>query len=81
MMAIDSPAAIKKLGEDYMYNPVGTGAYVFKEWVPDDKIMLEANPNWWGTDPTIKTLVYRVIQSPPPACSSCRPARWTLPTT
>jgi peptide/nickel transport system substrate-binding protein len=64
-LSIHSPTAIKKLGKDYMYNPVGTGAYVFKEWIPDDKITLEANPNWWGaTKPSIKTLVYRVISEP-----------------
>ena len=66
MMSIHSPTAIKtKFGKDYMYNPVGTGAYVFKEWIPDDKITVEANPTWWGaTKPSIKTLVYRVISEP-----------------
>ena len=64
MLAISSPTAVKKWGKDYMYHPVGSGPYIFKEWIPDDKIVLEANPNYWGEKPKIKTLVYRVIQEP-----------------
>lgn len=65
MMSMHSPKAMADLGDDYMYNPVGTGAYVFKEWIPDDKITLEANPDWWGaTKPSIDTLVYRVVTEP-----------------
>ena len=65
MLSISSPDAIKKWGDDYMYHPVGTGAYVFKEWVPDDKIVLEANPDYWGDEqPKIDKLIYRVIVEP-----------------
>jgi peptide/nickel transport system substrate-binding protein len=65
MLSMSSPEAIKKWGDDYMYHPVGTGAYVFKEWVPDDKIVLEANPDYWGAEkPKIKTLIYRVVTEP-----------------
>ena len=64
MLSISSPTAIKKYGADYMYNPVGSGPYIFKEWIPDDKIVLEANPDYWGVKPAIDTLVYRVIQEP-----------------
>ncbi|MCC6177315.1 MAG: ABC transporter substrate-binding protein [Chloroflexi bacterium] len=40
--------------------PIGTGAYVFKEWASGDKIVLEANPNYWDTDkPAIKTITWR----------------------
>ncbi|MEA3407170.1 MAG: ABC transporter substrate-binding protein [Chloroflexota bacterium] len=64
MLSISSPTAIKKWGEDYMYHPVGTGPYVFKEWIPDDKIVLEANPDYWGEKPKIQELVYRVVVEP-----------------
>ena len=37
-------------------NPVGSGPYIFKEWVRDDHITLEANPDYWGTKPAVKTL-------------------------
>lgn len=28
--------------------PVGTGAYRFVEWVKDDRLVMEANREWWG---------------------------------
>jgi peptide/nickel transport system substrate-binding protein len=61
MLSISSPTAIQKYGADYMFNPVGTGAYKFVEWVPEDKITLEANADYWGGAPDIGTLTYRVI--------------------
>jgi len=64
MLPINSPTAMEKWGKDYMYHPVGTGAYKFVDWVPDDKITLEANADYWGTVPTIDKLVYRVIVEP-----------------
>jgi peptide/nickel transport system substrate-binding protein len=40
--------------------PIGTGAYVFKEWASGDRIVLEANPDYWDTpQPTIKTMTWR----------------------
>ena len=39
--------------------PIGTGPYVVKEWVRGDHITLEANPNYWGTPPVTKTLIFR----------------------
>lgn len=39
--------------------PVGTGPYVVSEWVRGDHITFEANPNYWGEPPTIKTLIFR----------------------
>jgi ABC-type transport system substrate-binding protein len=65
MLSMSSPAAIQKWGDDYMYHPVGTGPYIFKEWVPEDRIVLEANPDFWGEEkPKIDTLIYRVIVEP-----------------
>src|SRR5207245_9531365 len=28
--------------------PVGTGAYRFVEWVKDERLVMEANRDWWG---------------------------------
>ena len=39
--------------------PNGTGAYTLKEWVRGDHMTFEANPNYWGEAPTIKTLIFR----------------------
>lgn len=38
-------------------NPVGTGPWVFKKWVKDQKLIYEANPNYWGEKPKAKKLI------------------------
>lgn len=39
--------------------PDGTGPYMLKEWVRGDHITFTANPNYWGTPPLAKTLIFR----------------------
>ena len=39
---------------------VVSGPFQFKEWVPDDHITLEANPNYYLGRPNIDTWTYRV---------------------
>lgn len=42
-------------------NPVGTGPYRFKEWVPGQKIVLEANNDYFEGRPYIDRYIYRII--------------------
>ena len=46
MMA--SPTAIQKLGKDFARNPVGTGAFMFKNWISGQALILEKNPEYWN---------------------------------
>jgi ABC-type transport system substrate-binding protein len=41
--------------------PVGTGPFKFVEYVPDERLVLEANKDYWGGAPGIDRLVFRVI--------------------
>src|SRR6266481_8222613 len=44
--------------------PVGTGAYRFVEWVKDERLVMEANREWWGWDgkaPAIDRIVWKPI--------------------
>ncbi len=41
--------------------PIGTGPYKFVEYRPDDRLVLEANEDYWGGAPTYKEAVFRVI--------------------
>jgi len=41
--------------------PVGTGPYIFKKWVTDEKIELEANPDYFEGKPFISKYIYRII--------------------
>jgi len=42
-------------------NPIGTGPYVFKQWIPLQKVVLEANPDYWEGKPYLSRYVYRII--------------------
>lgn len=42
-------------------NPVGTGPYRFKEWVSGQKIVLEANRDYFEGRPYIDRFIYRII--------------------
>lgn len=45
-LGIASPTAIQKYGDDFGHHPVGSGPFMFKEWIPGNKIVLERNPNY-----------------------------------
>lgn len=59
--AIVSPTAVQKWGDDYPRHPVGTGPFRFEQWVKDDRIVLNRNPDYWGTLPKIEKLIFRSI--------------------
>lgn len=42
-------------------DPVGTGPFKFVEWVQNDHLALEANPDYRGGAPQINTLTFRII--------------------
>lgn len=44
---IESPTAAKKFGDDFGSNPVGSGPFIFKEWIRGNQIVVERNPNYW----------------------------------
>ena len=44
--------------------PVGTGAYRFVEWVKDERLVMEANRDWWGWEgraPIVDRVVWKAI--------------------
>lgn len=60
---IISPTAFIKDPKSYVRNPVGTGPFKFSRWVKDDRIILEANKDYWdkGKGPYLDRLIFRVI--------------------
>lgn len=41
------PQALVAAGHDFNAKPVGTGPFKLKEWVRDNRIVLQKNPNYW----------------------------------
>lgn len=42
-------------------NPIGTGPFKFKEWIAGQKIVLEANDEYFEGRPNINQFIYRII--------------------
>ncbi len=59
---IMSQAAWNKLGKaGYEATPIGTGPYMLQQKIPNQQVTLVANPNYWGTPPAVKTIIFKVI--------------------
>lgn len=41
--------------------PIGSGPYLFQEWKTGEKVVLEANPDYFEGRPYIKRVLYRII--------------------
>ncbi|MDR7545453.1 MAG: ABC transporter substrate-binding protein [Armatimonadota bacterium] len=40
---------------------MGSGPYRLREWIRDDRVVLEADPNYWGPKPAFQTVIFRAI--------------------
>jgi ABC-type transport system substrate-binding protein len=63
---------VENLGEDFSFNPVGTGPFKLTEWTPGEKVVFERNPDYFiqgwpyldgivyelGADPEVSLLRY-----------------------
>lgn len=58
---IVSKKGVEKAGADYSLHPIGSGPYQLTEWIPDEKLVLTANPKYEGASPGIKKLIIRII--------------------
>ena len=44
--------------------PIGTGPFVFKDWVEGDRIEIETNPNYWGEEVALDSATFKFISDP-----------------
>ena len=60
-----SPTAIMEGGIDYgtpVKGAVGTGPFMFSEWIDGDRVVLTRNDNYWGEKAGVEQLVFRGIE-------------------
>ena len=67
LLIITSKAQYDQYGPEGINNvaPIGTGPYMFKELVPNQRFVITKTPNWWGGEnPGPDEVVYRIIREP-----------------
>ena len=74
-----SKAAFDKHGEEWCQrNAVGTGPFRFKQWIADDRVICERNPDYYemGADnkalPYLDSVVFRYVTDPTVALNDVR---------
>ncbi len=48
-------------GTDFTTKPVGTGPFRFVEYRPDERFVVERNPEYWGERPKLDRITYRFL--------------------
>jgi peptide/nickel transport system substrate-binding protein len=59
------PKALTDMGDEYFKKPVGSGPYRFVEWVPGERLTVQAvDYKHWSGGPWVDKLVWRTITEP-----------------
>jgi peptide/nickel transport system substrate-binding protein len=60
-----APKDIKTQDENFAHrNAMGTGPFMLKEWVQDQKLVVVKNPNWWGkAEGNVTEIVYTPVKA------------------
>lgn len=57
--AIVSPTAAE--GDGFANAPVGTGPFMFRDYQPDTRVVLDANPDYFRGAPQLSRLIYTIV--------------------
>lgn len=56
------PGYLREKGDEALSTaPVGTGPFKLVEWQKDERVVLEANPDYWGGRPPVDRVIFRSI--------------------
>ncbi|MGK9261383.1 ABC transporter substrate-binding protein [Sinorhizobium meliloti] len=58
---IVSPAAVEKHGKEYGRSPSGTGPFKFVEWLSNQRVVVQRNPDYWDGAAKLQAVVFRPI--------------------
>lgn len=65
--------------EGFGQNPIGTGPFVLTDWIKDDRLVMDPNPNYWGEMPAgIDKIVWRVVPEPSSRAAGLRTGEYDL---
>ncbi len=59
--SIVSRKAMEALGDKAATRPTGSGAYLLADWVPNQQLVLRANPAYLGAKPAFKEIVVKPV--------------------
>ncbi len=59
--SVVSPTAVRKYKDDFARNPVGTGPFKFVSWTKGERIVLDANKDYWGKKAYLSRVIFRSI--------------------
>ncbi len=57
-----SAEAVEKHGKNFASYPVGTGPFIFESWEPGRRIVLKANPEYWGGKPKLDKVIFQIVK-------------------
>ncbi|MEJ5255613.1 MAG: ABC transporter substrate-binding protein [Acidimicrobiales bacterium] len=55
---VPAPEQLNATGEAKSRQPIGTGPFVFRQWIPDKSFVASRNPNYWMRDAEGRQLPY-----------------------
>ncbi|CCK79176.1 ABC transporter substrate-binding protein [Desulfobacula toluolica] len=61
--AIVNPVTVKKMNGDIEKTAVGTGPFIFKEWVPGDRIIIKKNNTYWDRPAFLDQVIFKIIRN------------------
>lgn len=60
-VAMISPKALEEYGNEIMFHPVGTGPFLYEEWVEGDHTKLVRNEEYWGEKASVDTVTIKEV--------------------
>jgi len=59
---IVSPAAVKKYGDKFIENPVGTGPFKFVKWDKGQSVTIEKYDGYWGDKAKLDKVIFKITK-------------------
>ncbi len=61
LTAIVDADAAREMGDDFAMEPVMTGPFILTSFVPDEEVIVEKNPDYWGVEAGLDRAIFRLI--------------------